>query len=295
VRVAVIDVGSNSVRLLLASVKRSGQVRELGRDRVYLRLGDDAYRLGHIGHAKLDELSDVADRFARRARAADAERIETIVTAPGRQTANAEELVEVLEDATRSPVVVLTAEDEGRLAWEGAVAALDAAAGSIAVVDLGGGSCEVAIGTPGTGPAWIRSRDAGALRVTHELLPAERPTEADVARARIALRRLLDGIEAPRPNLALAVGGTARALAKVIGPRFGPRKLDALADRIAAEGATAVTAGLDITPGRIQTLLGGTLVLSGVSSRLESKLDVGGGGLREGAALALSRVQSAAA
>ena len=55
-RVAVIDVGSNSVRLLVASVKRSGQVRELDRERVYLRLGDDAYRLGRIGHRKLDEL-----------------------------------------------------------------------------------------------------------------------------------------------------------------------------------------------------------------------------------------------
>ena len=63
VRVAVIDVGSNSVRLLIASVKRSGQVRELGRERVYLRLGDDAYRLGRIGHRKLDELTDVAETY----------------------------------------------------------------------------------------------------------------------------------------------------------------------------------------------------------------------------------------
>jgi exopolyphosphatase / guanosine-5'-triphosphate,3'-diphosphate pyrophosphatase len=294
-RVAVIDVGSNSVRLLLASVKRSGLVRELDRDRVYLRLGDDAYRLGHIGHAKLDELSDVADRFARRARAARAERIETIVTAPGRQAANAEELVEVLEDATRSPVVVLTAEDEGRLAWEGAVASLDTADGSIAVVDLGGGSCEVAIGTLATGPTWVRSRDAGALRVTRELLPAERPTASDVARARVALQSLLDGVETSRPELALAVGGTARALAKAVGPRFGSRKLDTLADRIASEGAVAVTNDLDISPGRIETLLGGTLVLSEVARRLDAKLEVGGGGLREGAALALARVESVAA
>ncbi len=231
---------SNSVRLLVASVKRSGLVREVDRDRVYLRLGDDAYRLGRIGHGKLDELADVADRFARRARAGRAERIETIVTAPGRQAANAEELVEVLEDATRSRVVALTAEDEGRLAWEGAVASLDAPDGTIAVVDLGGGSCEVALGTPPTGPTWVRSRDAGALRVTRELLPAERPTAGDVARARAALHALLDGVEPSRPELALAVGGTARALAKVVGPRFGPRKLDALADRIASEGAPAV-------------------------------------------------------
>lgn len=82
-RVAVIDVGSNSIRLLVASVKRGGQIRELERGRVYLRLGDDAYRLGRIGIRKLDELADVAERYARRARAAQAQRIETIVTAPG--------------------------------------------------------------------------------------------------------------------------------------------------------------------------------------------------------------------
>lgn len=291
VRVAVIDVGSNSVRLLVASVKRSGELRELDRDRVYLRLGDDAYRLGRIGHRKLDELAAVGERFARRAWAARVERIETIVTAPGRQASNAEELVEVLEDATRGPVAVLPAEDEGRLAWAGAVAALDSPRGSIAVVDLGGGSCEVAIGTPDTGPTWVRSRDAGALRVTRELLPAGH----QVARARAGTRLMLDGVDPPRPELALAVGGTARAVAKVLGPRFGARKLDALADRIALEGAAAVTAGLDVTPGRSETLLGGTLVLAEVARRLDAKLEAGHGGVREGAALALARVASAAA
>ena len=118
VRVAIIDVGSNSVRLLIASAKRSGQVRELDRDRVYLRLGDDAYRLGRIGDRKLDELADVAERFARRARAARVELLETVVTAPGRHADNADEVVDLLAGATRAPVVVLSAEDEGRLAWE---------------------------------------------------------------------------------------------------------------------------------------------------------------------------------
>jgi exopolyphosphatase/guanosine-5'-triphosphate,3'-diphosphate pyrophosphatase len=291
VRVAVIDVGSNSVRLLVASVKRSGDVRELDRDRVYLRLGDDAFRFGRIGRRKLDELADVGDRFARRARAARVERIETIVTAPGRQAANADELVEVLEDATRARVALLTAEDEGRLAWEGAVASRESARGSIAVVDLGGGSCEVAIGTAQVGPRRVYSSDAGALRVTRELLSAGR----GVKRARAGVRALLDAIDPMQPDLALAVGGTARAVAKVLGPRFGARKLDALAERIVSEGPAAVTAGLDVTPDRIETLLGGTLVLAEVARRLDTKLELGTWGLREGAVLALARVESVAA
>jgi exopolyphosphatase/guanosine-5'-triphosphate,3'-diphosphate pyrophosphatase len=297
VRVAIIDVGSNSVRLLIASVKRSGQVRELDRDRVYLRLGDDAYHLGRIGDRKLDGLADVAERFARRARAARVELMETVVTAPGRQANNADELVDLVAGATQAPVVVVGAEDEGRLAWEGAVSFLPESRGTVGVVDLGGGSCEVAIGILATGPIWVRPRDAGALRVTRTFLRSERPGARELDAARTGIRELLDGIDPthPHPDAALAVGGTARAVAKVVGPRFGVRKLDGLADEIVRRGAVATTAGLDITPGRTETLLGGTLVLSEVARRLDSKLEVGRGGLREGAALALVRAQSAAA
>jgi exopolyphosphatase/guanosine-5'-triphosphate,3'-diphosphate pyrophosphatase len=295
VRVAVVDVCSNSVRLLIASVKRGTDIRDLGRERVYLRLGDDAYRIGRIGARKLDVLAEVADRYARRARAARVERLETIVTAPGRQATNAEEIVDLLADATSAPVVVLGAEDEGRLAWEGAVARTSLTTEVVAVVDLGGGSCEGALGTLSTGPTWVHSRDAGALRVTRTFLPSARPTARDVAAARDGVRELFQGLDLSPPDVGLAVGGTARALARILGVRFGARKLDALADRFAAEGVCTVTRGLDISPERGSTLLGGTLVLSEVSRRLDTKLTVGRGGLREGVALALARVASAAA
>ena len=295
VRVAVIDVGSNSVRLLVAFVGQDGEVRELERDRVYLRLGDDAYRIGRIGERKLTALAESAERYALRACAAGVERIETIVTAPGRQSSNADEVVDILRGATRAPVSVLSAEDEGRLAWEGAVAALTHAPDTVAVVDLGGGSCEIAMGSPATGPTWVCSRDAGALRVTRQLLPARSPTARDVARARAGIGELLDGVDPKHPDAALAVGGTARALARLLGPRFGPRKLDALADRIVELGSERLTRWLDVTSPRAETLLAGTLVLADISRRLDAKLEVGRGGLREGAVLALARVESAAA
>jgi exopolyphosphatase / guanosine-5'-triphosphate,3'-diphosphate pyrophosphatase len=292
--VAVIDVGSNSVRVLIASAKR-GEVRELERDRTYLRLGDDAYTLGRIGARKLTELEEIAEGYAQRARRARVERIETIVTAPGRQSSNADEIVDVLEDATRAPVVVLTAEDEGRLAWAGAVSLLSDPPKSVAVVDLGGGSCEVAVGSPAGGPIWARSSDAGALRVTRAFFPGSQPSVQEVADARDGIRELLDGISPPRSDISLAVGGTARAVGRVIGPRYGAGKLDALTERLVGEGPAAVTAELDISPGRVETLLGGTLVLSEIARRLDVKLEVTSGGLREGAALALAHAASAAA
>ena len=101
------------MRLLVAGVER-GDVKELARERVYLRLGDDAYRLGRISAGKLEQTREVAERFARVARKAAVERLETIVTAPGRQAENGDELVQVLAKATRAPVVVL--ERRGRRA-----------------------------------------------------------------------------------------------------------------------------------------------------------------------------------
>jgi exopolyphosphatase / guanosine-5'-triphosphate,3'-diphosphate pyrophosphatase len=295
VRVAVIDVGSNSVRLLVAAVEPSGEAHEIERDRVYLRLGDDAYHFGHIGARKLDELEFVAERFALRARTVGVERLETIVTAPGRQASNTDELVDVLADATRAPVVVLSAKDEARLAWEGAVAALESQPDTVAVADLGGGSCEVAFGRRGVGPTWVRSCDAGALRITRSFLSRPRPTRMDLETARAGVRDLLVEMQPPRPDAALAVGGTARAVGRIVGARFGARKLDALADRLGGEGHESVGAGVDVTAARLETLLGGTLVLAELARRLDTKLEVGGGGLREGAARALARLESAAA
>lgn len=292
--VAIIDVGSNSVRLLVAAVE-DRVVKQLHRERVYVRLGDDAYRLGRIGATKLEDTRDVTKRFARIARKRRAERIETIVTAPGRQSANQEELVEVLRDATQSPVVVLTADDEGRLAWEGAVARMDELPEIVAVVDLGGGSCELAVGAPTHGPAWVRSVDAGALRVTRAFLDRNPPGTKRVANARREIGRLFDGFDPPRPDEALAAGGTARAVGRVVGRRFGVRQLETLAETLSSVPVETVTESHGVTPERAETLLGGTLVLTEIARRLDCDLEVSRGGLREGAALALAHAAVAAA
>jgi exopolyphosphatase / guanosine-5'-triphosphate,3'-diphosphate pyrophosphatase len=275
VKVAVIDVGSNSARLLVASVSRSGEVKELRRERNYLRLGDDAYRLGRIEDAKLEETGAVLRRFAKVARKRGVERLTTIVTAPGRQASNPDELLAVIAIATDAPVELLTAEDEGKLAWQGAVASMEAPTGPVAVIDLGGGSCEVAVGDAAEG-------------VTRSFL-AGVPGVGDVWAARDGVRGLLDGLDPPRVEHALAVGGTARALGRILGKRYDADDLDDLVLRLVVDGATRVTAGTSITSERAETLLGGTLVLAELADRLGRPLRVGRGGLREGAVLALAR------
>jgi exopolyphosphatase/guanosine-5'-triphosphate,3'-diphosphate pyrophosphatase len=291
--VAVVDVGSNSLRLLVADVD-GREVRQLRRDRVYARLGDDVCSRGRIGSQKLELTASVASRYARVARKAGAERLQTIVTAPGRQAANATELVGVLAEATRAPVTLLDADDEGRLAWAGAVSRLHNDDGVIAVVDLGGGSCEVAVGTAALGPTWVCSRDAGALRMTRSL-PAGRLSRKELERARLRVRGHLAELTPPHPDLALAVGGTARALGRVAGRRLEVDVLDDLARAIAKKGARRLADGVGITAERTETLLGGTLVLAEIARLLDSPLEVGRGGLREGAALSLAHAAAAVA
>lgn len=294
VKVAIIDVGSNSVRLLVASVGKRG-LKQLHRDRVYVRLGDDAYSLGRISRAKLEETGEVAERFARTARKRGADRLETIVTAPGRQSSNSAELINVLSDATQASVVLLGADDEGRLAWEGAVSRMDDPPDTVAVVDLGGGSCELAVGTTRAGPTWVRSVDAGALRVTRAFLGGDPPSRERLKRARREIPALLGQLDPPIPEAALAVGGTARAVGRIVGRRFGLEELGELEERLSNAPAARVAEPHGITNERAETLLGGTLVLAAVAERLDSELEVGRGGLREGAALALARPKLAAA
>lgn len=295
VDVAIVDIGANTARLLVAAVSEAGEVVQLRRERRYLRLGDDVHRLGVIGPKKLAEAGEVARRYARIARRSGVERLETIVTAPGRQAANGEELVGVLAGETDAPVVVLSGEDEGRLAWEGAVARMADPPEVVAVADLGGGSCELAVGTPALGPAWVRSLDVGALRVTREYLGGNPPSRKRVARARVEIRDLLAIFDPPRPDTTLVVGGTARAVGRILGKRFGVAELDDLAETLTRARAEKVAAPHGITAERARTLLGGTLVLDELARSLGTDLEVGRGGLREGAALSLARHRAAVA
>jgi exopolyphosphatase / guanosine-5'-triphosphate,3'-diphosphate pyrophosphatase len=295
VDVAIVDIGANTARLLVASVSETGEVVQLRRERRYLRLGDDVHRLGRIGPKKLAEAGEVARRYARTARRSGVERLETIVTAPGRQAANGDELARVLADKTDAPVVVLSGEDEGRLAWEGAVARMADPSEVVAVADLGGGSCELAVGTPALGPEWVRSLDLGALRVTREYLGGNPPSRKRVARARAEIRELLAIFEPPQPDTTLVVGGTARAVGRIVGKRFGFSELDDLTATLTSVRAEKVTASHGVTAERAHTLLGGTLVLDELARRLGTDLEVGRGGLREGAALSLARHRAAVA
>jgi exopolyphosphatase/guanosine-5'-triphosphate,3'-diphosphate pyrophosphatase len=105
--------------------------------------------------------------YVKQARGHGARGVEVLVTSPGRQATNGDELVTRLERATHVPVRLLSAVDEARLGFAGGVAATRIPPGrSVAVVDVGGGSAQIAVGTRRDGPTWMRSIDIGSIRLT---------------------------------------------------------------------------------------------------------------------------------
>ena len=281
----VIDVGSNTVRLLVARFDDAGPVT-LCSGRVRLGLGAELEQFGRVSARKLAEATDAVRSLGALAARHGLEAPEVLVTAPGRQAANADELVAALERGIDSTVRVLSATEEATLSFHGAVAEARQKAWPVAVVDLGGASTEIAVGRPSSGPGWIRSVDLGALRLMTRLLPAEQPAAGQIDAARVAVAGAFASIEPPRAFEALAVGGCARALRKLVGPSLGPSELGAARALLATATHEEVAQVYGVDRRRAPLLLAAALILTAVQERVGVPLQVVDGGLREGALLA---------
>src|SRR5260221_2565221 len=160
VPVGVIDVGSNTVRLKVAhGADEIISVREM------LRLGAEVEEHGLISAEKLAETADVVHHFSDLARAEGATDVEVLITSPGRQAENGQELLETLAHAGTCSARILSSVEEGLLAFNGALSvASPPARRLVAVVDVGGGSAQGVVGSRPDGPTGGRSVDIGPHR-----------------------------------------------------------------------------------------------------------------------------------
>jgi exopolyphosphatase / guanosine-5'-triphosphate,3'-diphosphate pyrophosphatase len=281
VRAGVIDIGSNTMRLLVARHGRRGLDPILSR-RAYVGLATDIERDGWISDEKLAQVQELAARYTVLARDSGADRLEVLVTSPGRQSGNAPELHAALAKATGGRLRQLSAEEEGRLAYAGAVGACRSVPESIAVIDLGGGSTQVMVGTR-EAPAWLRSLDLGSLRLTERFVHSNPPIPSVLDAVACVVEKEFESLTPPLPISALATGGTARALRRMVGRRLGEKNLNAVLTLLTAKTAEEVAADYDVPVERARVLPAGTIVLREAHRRLGVKLEVARGGVREGA------------
>jgi exopolyphosphatase/guanosine-5'-triphosphate,3'-diphosphate pyrophosphatase len=292
-RVAVIDVGSNTARLLVAA--RSGSaVRPIHEERALLALGDEIERFGHLGELKIAETAERCRRYAETARGLGASTLDVIVTAPGRQSANAAELLGALRRAVGASPRVLSPDEEGRLAYAGAVGQARGLPDRVAVCDVGGGSTELVVGTRG-GIEFCRSIEVGSLRLSRRILDDDPPGKKAVAAARAEIEARFEDLAAPAAEAALATGGSARSLRRLIGTRtLAEDELAAAAKLVTRRTAAQISRETGLDPVRARTLLAGTLILAAAQRRLGLPLQIARGGIREGAAAALLAQRAAA-
>jgi exopolyphosphatase/guanosine-5'-triphosphate,3'-diphosphate pyrophosphatase len=288
VRVGIVDVGANTLRLLVATHAADGRIDPLREERRQLGLGEEIVRTGgSIGAEKLEEAAAVARTHVRRARKLACEAVEILVTSPGRQAVNGAALVEAIDNATGIRPHILSTEEEGALAWHGAIAAAGALPETVAVCDVGGGSTQLVVGTLAGGPAWTRSIDVGSLRLTRRMFSSDPPNASELATARQVVANALAELAPPLPLSALATGGTARSLRRIVGAELGERELEAALRKLAKRSVREISADFGVDRPRARTLLAGTTILAGVQRLLGIPFEVAQGGLREGAALAL--------
>jgi exopolyphosphatase/guanosine-5'-triphosphate,3'-diphosphate pyrophosphatase len=287
---ACIDVGSNTTRLLVAE-PHAGWLRVLHMERAFTRLGADLVPEGRIGAAKIEETAAVAGEHVALARELGAEDITLVATAAIRDAANRDELLAAVEAKAGLPLRVLSDEDEARLSFDGATRGLELG-GSVGVADVGGGSTELAVGSAATGVSWFASFRIGSGVLADRFLLSDPPAQSELDAARAHARETLEGLDPPGCDTAIAVGGSATSLRRLVGPTIEP---DALARSAALLCATPIAeAGqrLGLDPERVRLLPAGMAILAELVARVGRPFEVGRGGLREGVILELADRQA---
>jgi exopolyphosphatase/guanosine-5'-triphosphate,3'-diphosphate pyrophosphatase len=281
-RVGVVDLGTNSIRLLVASARPSEDqgLEEFARDMVITRIGEGVDRTGRIDPEALARTVDVLEGYCRRARALHAERIRVSATAAVREASNRDELEASVRTHAGSELEIITGEREAALSFRGATHGLDAPTPFL-VLDIGGGSTEFAVGKEE--PEVSISTPMGSVRLTERLIRTDPPSEEELTMVRKTVHDILDGVERSVP------AGTARTLVAVAGtpttiqaislglPFYDPEAIHRSwlskgeAERVLAELAGMTTDQRSaipvMAPGRADVIVAGAVILVEVMRR----------------------------
>lgn len=283
-RLAAIDQGTNSTRLLVAEPRDDG-FEDLARDMVITRLGQDVDRSGALAPDALERTLEVIERYARRSRALHAVTIRVAATAAVRDASNRDAFAGRVRELTGSDLEVISGDREAALSFLGATDGLGAL-GSEApppylVLDIGGGSTELVVGSDG--PVATISTQIGSVRLTERFVRHDPPTVDELTALREAVHEILEQVGGSVPvdeaRTLVAVAGTSttvQAVALGLGAydpeqihrtRLSRADAEHVLERLALM-STAERAALPVmAPGRADVIVAGALILVEVMRR----------------------------
>jgi len=283
-----IDIGSNTTRVLVAEAV-DGRLREVLQRRAFTRIGKGLKPGAEIPRAKIEEVAGVVAEHRELAEAAGAGALRTVATAAIRGAANRDEFAEVVSERGGVEVTILEGEEEARLAFMGATRTLGRPLeGRIGVVDVGGGSTEIAVGTTHAGVSWWASFRLGSGQLAEEHLRSDPPTPTELAIMRAHAEEVFDAIDVPRPDTAVAVGGSAASLRRLVGGTVGADSMRRALGVLCEGPADAVAQRYELDPERVRLMPAGLVILAAATGCLGCELTIGNGGLREGVLLELA-------
>ena len=284
---AAVDIGSNTTRVLVAE-PQEGQLRKVMEQRAYTRFDKDSKRKGRITDAKIAEIAEVVTTQVRLAEELGAEAIRIVATAAVRESKNAPEAANRIAEAAGLEVEILSEQEEGRLAFIGATKTLGhPVEGDIGVVDVGGGSSEIILGTVTGGVREVRSFKIGSGAVAEEFLTNDPPSAAEIRSLRNYIDDFFADVEVDEPAQAVAVGGSATSLRTLVGAVLEYETLERAVRVLTGDPIAAVAKRFELDPRRVRILPAGVLLLEKLSDLLGQPLQIGKGGLREGVILDL--------
>ena len=284
---AAIDIGSNTTRVLVAEPV-DGQLKKVMEQRAYTRINKAIDADGAICPDKVEEVAEVVATQVRLARELGAETIRAVATAAVREAANGERAAKAIAKAAGVEVDVLSDEEEGRLSFIGATKTLGhPVSGPVGVVDVGGGSTEVILGSVQDGAQEVRSWKVGSGVLADELLASDPPSAAEIRKVRDRIDDIFEGVEIDHPAQAVAVGGSATSLRRLVGAVLEYETLERGIRVLCGDPAAEVARRFELDPERVRILATGVLLLEKMSELLGQPLQIGKGGLREGVILDL--------
>jgi exopolyphosphatase/guanosine-5'-triphosphate,3'-diphosphate pyrophosphatase len=276
VRVAAIDCGTNSIRLLVADSDGIGPVRDAVREMRIVRLGQDVDRTGRLAAAAIERTRLALVDYTVAIRDLGAERVRMVATSATRDASNRAEFVAMVHATLGVEPEVISGTEEAALSFAGAVGGLPGVTGSVLVADIGGGSTELVRGDA-TGVLNSFSMNVGCVRMTERHLRDDPPTPAQVAATvadlQSALAEAALHVDVHSAGTLVGVAGTVTTLAAIAleldrydadaihGSLLSAAAVDAVTERLLAMTHAQRAALPVMHPGRVDVIGGGALVL----------------------------------